>query len=116
MGAAVLLIVAGTSIWVLFDAPNHYLSRSWALGCLALWIVAFPWYLFERSKAPDANGAAIATASAPPPPPPPPPPVAAPAAPSGWYPDPWTKEPYRFWDGVHWTHHTSEDGRQAPEA
>lgn len=47
----ILLIIVGTSIWVFFDAPASGLSWTWGLGCLALWIVAFPWYLAERSKA-----------------------------------------------------------------
>jgi hypothetical protein len=53
----VLLVVIGTSIWVAFDAPQHGLSWSWGLGCLALWILAFPWYLVERQKAIQARGA-----------------------------------------------------------
>jgi 4-amino-4-deoxy-L-arabinose transferase-like glycosyltransferase len=57
MGPAdlLVLIVLGTSIWVLFDAPRHALSRSWAVGCILLWIVAFPWYLATRSKASPAE-------------------------------------------------------------
>lgn len=50
LGSLILLIVIGTSVWVFFDAPSHGLSRTWALGALALWIVAFPWYLVERGK------------------------------------------------------------------
>src|SRR5215207_8790878 len=54
----IFLVVVGTSIWVFFDAPARSLSWTWGLGCLALWIVAFPWYLVERNKAkPLAVGA-----------------------------------------------------------
>ncbi|HWS45786.1 MAG TPA: CPBP family glutamic-type intramembrane protease [Acidimicrobiia bacterium] len=34
-------------------------------------------------------------------------PQAAPAAPPGWYPDPWRVAPARWWDGVGWTGFTS---------
>jgi hypothetical protein len=47
----IVIVVVGTSIWVAFDAPKQGLSWTWALGYLALWIVAFPWYLLERRKA-----------------------------------------------------------------
>lgn len=45
----ILLLVVGTSIWVFFDAPAHGKSWTWGLGCLALWIIAFPLYLAERN-------------------------------------------------------------------
>src|SRR5215203_1108259 len=35
----------------LFRRAGRGLSWTWGLGCLALWIVAFPWYLVERNKA-----------------------------------------------------------------
>jgi 4-amino-4-deoxy-L-arabinose transferase-like glycosyltransferase len=114
VAGAVLLVVIGTSIWVLFDAPSHQLSRTWALGCLALWIVAFPWYLATRSKAPHASDNGLVMAVAATPPPPPPPRVAAPTAPPGWHPDPWGEKPYRFWDGSVWTHHTSDQQATPP--
>lgn len=24
----------------------------------------------------------------------------------GWYADPWDRRHWRYWDGLHWTHHT----------
>jgi hypothetical protein len=63
MAALIVLVVIGTAIWVGFDAPARGLSWTWALGCLALWIVAFPWYLVERQRAP---GRAPQRASPPP--------------------------------------------------
>jgi hypothetical protein len=56
MGVAVALalvaVVVLTSLWVLVDAPHRGLSWTWALGCLLLWIVVFPWYLHQRSLPP----------------------------------------------------------------
>ncbi len=50
MGPIELLyvVVIGSAIWVFFDAPANGLSWTWGLGVLALWIVAFPWYLVVR--------------------------------------------------------------------
>ena len=85
LGSLILLIVIGTSVWVFFDAPSHGLSRTWALGALALWIVAFPWYLVERGKhSPRAR------LDSPPP---------------GWYLDPKGQTGHRWWDGRQWTEH-----------
>jgi len=60
------LIVIGTAIWVGVDAhtlmkdltPAERVSVSsfctsptiWAIGCLLLWIIAFPWYLAIRKN------------------------------------------------------------------
>jgi len=60
------LAVVTTSFWVLFDAyrlmanvPKPALRTVtkattspfvWFIGCLLLWIVAFPWYLIVRGK------------------------------------------------------------------
>jgi hypothetical protein len=27
---------------------------------------------------------------------------------AGWYPDPWSQQPLRWWDGVRWTAETAE--------
>jgi hypothetical protein len=48
----VILVVVGTSIWVAFDAPAHGMSWAWGIGCLLLWIIVFPGYLWERRSAP----------------------------------------------------------------
>ncbi len=59
----VLLIVVGTSIWVLADASSIGARKGlipgsafdmgpggWFVSCLLLWIVAFPLYLANRDK------------------------------------------------------------------
>ena len=58
-----VLVVIGTSIWVLIDSSTHRIpindskpysanTGAWAwLGtCLVLWIVGFPYYLVRRSQ------------------------------------------------------------------
>lgn len=86
----VVLIVLGTSIWVARDAPQHGLSWTWGLGCLALWIVAFPWYLVERGK----RRQRAATVGPP-----------SPEEPrAGWYPDPRNPTKYERWrEDTVWT-------------
>lgn len=32
--------------------------------------------------------------------------------PADWYPDPFRRYQFRYWDGIHWTHHVSTQGRQ----
>jgi hypothetical protein len=53
------LMVIGTALWVYFDAKRLGLSRYRTgllnpevatIGCLGLWIIAFPWYLSARHK------------------------------------------------------------------
>lgn len=39
------------------------------------------------------------------------PPASAPAA--AWHPDPSGRHQYRYWDGVQWTSHVSDDGQQS---
>jgi len=53
----VLIIVIGTSIWVLVDASQRRLGKGesaivWFISCLLLWIIAFPWYLGKRQNYP----------------------------------------------------------------
>jgi hypothetical protein len=43
-----VVVVAGSSAWVFFDAPRRGLSRRWAAACVVLWPAAFPWYLAVR--------------------------------------------------------------------
>ena len=62
MESLVLLIVIGTSIWVLVDAKSIGIGKralngvvdsgpwTWFWGCLLLWIVAFPMYLVKRNR------------------------------------------------------------------
>ena len=58
----IVLIVIGTSIWVLIDASNIGARTglvkgiadagpfTWFIGCLLLWIVVFPMYLAKRGS------------------------------------------------------------------
>lgn len=84
-----LLVVVGSAIWVLVDAPTRGLSAWWAAGTLFLWIVVFPIYLVQRGQAPP-------TPRARPP---------APAVPQGrWEPDPRNPERLERWrEGSTWT-------------
>lgn len=87
-----LLVVVATSIWVFFDAPARGLSWTWGVGCLALWIVFFPWYLVSRSRVQQ-----LPKDAGPPPPPPS-------EVPSGWHPDPRDPENLLRWrEGSRWT-------------
>jgi hypothetical protein len=57
-GVIMLLVVVGTTIWVGMDASQREWKKgqdgttSWVIGCLLLWIIAFPWYLSKRGSAP----------------------------------------------------------------
>ncbi len=67
MEAIFLLIVVGTSIWVVFDAKSIGVKKGqvqgildmgpwgWFFVCLFLWIVGFPAYLAMRGKYKAAN-------------------------------------------------------------
>jgi Short C-terminal domain len=58
----VFLVVAGTSLWVLFDANSIGVRKGqikgffdmgiagWFFSCLLMWIVAFPAYLAKRNE------------------------------------------------------------------
>ena len=62
MDTFILWIILGTSIWVFFDARAIGVKRGqvkglanmgplgWLLGCLLLWIIAFPLYLAKRNE------------------------------------------------------------------
>jgi hypothetical protein len=57
LGLLVVLVVAGTTIWVGVDASKRDWSggsgtATWVVGCILLWIVVFPVYLAKRGKAP----------------------------------------------------------------
>jgi hypothetical protein len=110
----VVLVVVGTSIWVLVDAPTWGLSRWNALATLLLWIVCFPLYLADRTRAKREmeGGSPLPTAASTPvwerrslPTDAMPPPVStAPSSwPPGWYADPWHQSAERFWDGFTWS-------------
>jgi hypothetical protein len=54
-----MMMVIGTAVWVFIDARRlrlqHYRTGLTspvvaAVGCIFLWIVAFPWYLSTRHK------------------------------------------------------------------
>jgi hypothetical protein len=67
MEAILLLIVVGTSIWVVSDAKSIGVKKGqvkgildmgpwgWFFVCLFLWIVGFPAYLAMRGKYKAAN-------------------------------------------------------------
>ena len=69
-GNLILIFILGTSIWVLIDAKNIGARKglvtgmanmgpwTWFIGCLLLWIVAFPLYLVKRGKLKAAANAA----------------------------------------------------------
>jgi hypothetical protein len=119
VGLIVVLIVAGTTIWVGFDSAKRDWNEGsgtlvWVLGSILLWIVVFPLYLVKRGRAPLKGAAATRYQSADlgpsaqvPRPPLPPPVPAAPLAPPGWYPDPRGLGTLRYWAGTAWTEHTS---------
>lgn len=53
------LVVIGSALWVYFDAKRLGLGRYRTglvnpevatIGCFAMWIVAFPWYLSARRR------------------------------------------------------------------
>lgn len=58
----IVLVVVGTSIWVLIDSAHLGARRdlrggaagtspaAWFLGCLLVWIIVFPMYLVNRDK------------------------------------------------------------------
>ncbi len=62
MGSLMLLVIIGTSIWVLVDAKSIGVKKGqikgmgdlgpwgWFFVCLLLWIVGFPFYLAKRSE------------------------------------------------------------------
>jgi hypothetical protein len=63
LSSVVLIVVAATSIWVFVDARQLGAKRgvlgggfldssagAWFIGCLLLWIIAFPCYLAARPK------------------------------------------------------------------
>ena len=94
LGDIVVLTVLATSVWVFFDAPRIGESRTWTIGVLLLWIIAFPWYLSVRSKklrstSPDTGA--------------PPPPSTGSLPPPAWLPDPDNPGGRRWWDGQQWT-------------
>jgi hypothetical protein len=58
-----LIVVAGSTIWVAFDSAGRDFSTTkrwvlaqsplgWVFGCLVLWIIFFPAYLAMRSRTP----------------------------------------------------------------
>lgn len=95
----IFLIVVGGSIWVFIDAPSHGLSWTWGLGCLALFVVAFPWYLAERSKVERLERTLPAT------------PRPAPLG-GRWEPDPRDPQRRERWrEGERWTKHIRDRGR-----
>jgi hypothetical protein len=54
----ILLIVVVSTVWVGFDAAKHDWGKdgtqpaSWVIGCILLWVLIFPAYLFARRRVP----------------------------------------------------------------
>jgi hypothetical protein len=73
LGLLFVLLVVCTIVWVGFDAPRHDFgpngtgTATWVVGCILLWIVVFPVYLYKRSKAPLKSQGGLAAAAASPP-------------------------------------------------
>src|SRR5271165_5813036 len=105
VGYFFLFIVAGTTIWVLIDSINIGAKRdrtlgmagtspaAWFFGCIILWIVFFPLYLYQRDKIKAAAMTRAGVGSVL---------LASPSPPPGWYPDPSTPGAHRWWDGSTW--------------
>jgi len=88
---ALVFVLIPSAIWVAYDTSKRPgLSMDWALGVLFIWILFFPWYLFERRNYPVAQPAP----ELPPP---------------GWYRDPEAPELQRWWDGSQWSEHRRPD-------
>jgi hypothetical protein len=67
-GVIYLFVIVLTTIWVGVDASNHNFrgggffcktTAGWVIGCLLLWIVAFPVYLWQRRRAPSKDSLPI---------------------------------------------------------
>lgn len=62
MDLVIVAVLIGTSFWVYFDAKSIGIKKgqvtgfadmapgSWAVGCLILWIIFFPFYLMKRGE------------------------------------------------------------------
>jgi len=62
-----IAIVVGTSIWVAVDAHHNKIGSGgvgWFFGCILLWIVVFPTYLFSRAKTLRERGVASSSTPA----------------------------------------------------
>jgi hypothetical protein len=69
-GLFILLVVVATTIWVGVDASKRDWrggsgTATWVIGCILLWIVAFPMYLVKRGSAPLQDAPAGANALSP---------------------------------------------------
>jgi hypothetical protein len=67
-GVIYLLVIVLTTIWVGVDASNHNFrgggffcktTTGWVIGCLLLWLVTFPVYLWQRRRAPSSGSLPI---------------------------------------------------------
>jgi hypothetical protein len=105
----VVVVVAVTSIWVVFDAARLEVRRGrlggglvdiglvgWFVACELVWIVGFPLYLLARRRYVALRRRAGDSLAA----------VSSGAAPPAWYPDPTVQGRQRWWDGQSWTEHT----------
>jgi hypothetical protein len=111
----VLLLVVGSAIFVGFDAHQigarkglvkgvaDMSALGWVLGCLLLWIVAFPLYLAKRPQIKAAAGGGPESRS----------PQMSPSLPPQWMADPSNRHQHRWWNGSAWTNQVADGGLQA---
>jgi hypothetical protein len=105
MGLVLVIVVAGSSIWVAIDASHLHVAKGdlggglfdmgvvgWFFGVLLLWIIGFPAYLVKRpiyvAKHPLSTGSLGRPSKQ--------------APNSGWYPDPDDPSIRRWWNGSNW--------------
>lgn len=92
-------------------APWGIPSPLWAVVCFAVGVIGLVLLLVARattrgSPPPTAVGPGQWTASSPPPPS---------VAPAGWYADPGGAHQLRWYDGVGWTAHVSDQGARSDD-
>ena len=61
MEVLILLVILGSSVWVLIDGWKYSKGRAvtWFILCLLFWIIAFPVYLFRRKKSHGVSSPSI---------------------------------------------------------
>lgn len=90
-----VLVVIASAIWVYFDADAIGLGGGWAAGTLLIWIVFFPWYLWQRRNVIAARSAVRSSSTA-----------ATVGSQGSWQPDPRDPARERWREGERWTRAT----------